>query len=86
MSLFLDVDLIRIHFSILGIKHYLARVNRPQKNGKVEIFFLTYKTECATGTFKGIKNFIMYYNESRLHTSLDYKTPKEIWDSFKNVN
>ena len=28
----------------VGIKHYLARVNRPQTNGKVEIFFLTYKT------------------------------------------
>ena len=29
---------------LLGIKHYVARVNRPQTNGKVERFFLSYKT------------------------------------------
>ena len=76
----------RITLDALGIKHYLARVNRPQTNGKVERFFLTYKTEYATGTFKNIKDFIKHYNEARLHMSLGYKTPKEIWDSFKNAN
>ena len=76
----------RITLDVLGIKHYLARVNRPQTNGKVERFFLTYKTEYATGTFKGIKDFIKHYNEVRIHMSLDYKTPKEVWNSFKNVN
>jgi len=38
----------RITLNTLGIKHYVARVNRPQTNGKVERFFLTYKTEYAT--------------------------------------
>ena len=38
----------RITLDALGIKHYVARVNRPQTNGKVERFFLTYKTEYAT--------------------------------------
>ena len=75
----------RIYLNALGIKHYVARVNRPQTNGKVERFFLTYKTEYATGTFNNIKEFIKHYNEERLHMSLGYKTPKEIWDSFKNV-
>lgn len=69
----------RIALDILGIKHYLARVNRPQTNGKVERFFLTYKTEYATGAFKNIKEFIYHYNEARPHMSLNYKTPKEIW-------
>ena len=32
----------RIALDALGIKHYVARVNRPQTNGKVERFFLTY--------------------------------------------
>jgi putative transposase len=75
----------RITLDTLGIKHYVARVNRPQTNGKVERFFLTYKTEYMTGTFDGIKDFIKYYNETRLHMSLGYKTPKEVWDDFKNV-
>ena len=64
----------------LGIKHYLARVNRPQTNGKVERFFLTYKTEFATGTFTSVKDYVQHYNETRLHMSLHYRTPKEIWD------
>lgn len=76
----------RIALNALGIKHYLARVNRPQTNGKVERFFLTYKTEYATGSFSCIKDFIKHYNEERLHMSLGYRTPKEVWDELVNVN
>jgi len=70
----------RIALDALGIKHYLARVNRPQTNGKVERFFLTYKTEYATGSFASIGAFIKHYNEGRLHMSHNYKTPKEVWN------
>jgi len=70
---------------ILSIKHYLARVNRPQTNGKVERFFLTYKTEFATGTFSNIKEYISHYNEQRPHMSLNYKTPREVWEDLKTV-
>lgn len=73
----------RICLNTLGIKHYLARVNRPQTNGKVERFFLTYKTEYATGSFDNIKEFIQHYNTQRPHMSLNYKTPKEVWDSLR---
>lgn len=66
--------------NVLGIKHYLARVNRPQTNGKVERFFLSYKTEFATGTFTNMKDYVQHYNEQRLHMSLHYRTPKEVWD------
>lgn len=65
---------------VLGIKHYLARVNRPQTNGKVERFFLSYKTEFATGTFTNVKDYVQHYNGQRLHMSLHYRTPKEVWD------
>ena len=75
----------RITLNALGIKHYVARVNRPQTNGKVERFFLTYKTEYATGTFKNITDFIRHYNTKRLHMSLNYKTPQEIWNQLKSV-
>jgi len=74
----------RIALDALGIKHYVARVNRPQTNGKVERFFLTYKTEYATGSFANISDFIKHYNEQRPHMSLLYKTPKEIWDELVN--
>jgi putative transposase len=76
----------RIALDVLGIKHYLARVNRPQTNGKVERFFLSYKTEYATGTFIGVKDYMRHYNEDRPHMSLNYKTPKEVWNEFLNVN
>jgi putative transposase len=75
----------RIALDALGIKHYVARVNRPQTNGKVERFFLTYKTEYATGSFANINDFILHYNEARPHMSLGYKTPKQVWDELKNV-
>lgn len=75
----------RMTLNLLGIKHYVARVNRPQTNGKVERFFLSYKTEFATGTFRGIGDYIKHYNEARPHMSLNYRTPKEVWDELKNV-
>tara|TARA_B100001971_G_scaffold83398_1_gene76790 strand:+ start:169 stop:1032 length:864 start_codon:yes stop_codon:yes gene_type:complete len=74
----------RIVLDALGIKHYIVRVNRPQTNGKVERFFLTYKTDYATGSFSGIGDYIKHYNEERLHMSLGYRTPKEIWKELVN--
>lgn len=76
----------RIALDALGIKHYVARINRPQTNGKVERFFLSYKTEYATRTFSTIMDYIKHYNESRLHMSLNYKTPKKVWDELRHAN
>ena len=76
----------RIVLDALGIKHYVARVNRPQTNGKAERFFLSYKTEYATGTFTSLKDYIHHYNTERPHMSLNYKTPKEVWDEHKKRN
>lgn len=75
----------RICLDALGIKHYLARVKRPQTNGKVERFFLTYKTEYITGTFTNITDYLKHYNNERPHMSLNYKTPQEVWEELKNV-
>jgi len=75
----------RVYLNLLGIKHYIARVGRPQTNGKVERFFLSYKTEFSTGSFNNTKEYIKHYNEARPHMSLNYKTPKQIWDELKNV-
>ena len=70
----------RITLDALGIKHYLARVNRPQTNGKVERFFRTYKTEYITDVFSNINDFFKHYNETRIHMSLNNKTPKQTWN------
>lgn len=75
----------RITLNLLSIKHYVTRVNRPQTNGKVERFFLTYKTEFATKSFTTVKDYMRHYNEERPHMSLSYKTPKEVWNEIKNV-
>ena len=75
----------RIVLDVLDIKHYVARVNRPQTNGKVERFFLTYKTEYATKSFSCLKDYVRHYNEERPHMSLNYKTPKQVWNELKFV-
>ena len=75
----------RMTLSLLGIKHYVARVGRPQTNGKVERFFLSYKTEFATKSFTNIGDYIKHYNVARPHMSLNYKSPKEVWDELKDV-
>lgn len=73
----------RLTLDVLGIKHVLARVNRPQTNGKVERFFETYKTEFIQETFSSINDYISYYNNERIHMSLSNKTPKQVWDELK---
>ncbi len=70
----------RIVLDAHGIKHCLARINRPQTNGKIERFFLTYKQEYITGSFTGITDYIRHYNEQRPHMSLNYKTPQSVWN------
>src|SRR3989339_940835 len=74
----------RIALDVLGIKHYIARVNRPQTNGKVERFFLSYKTEYATGSFANLADYIRHHNEARPHMSLNFKTPREVWNELKS--
>jgi len=71
---------------ILGIKHVLARINRPQTNGKVERFFKTYKEEYASSEFTNLKEYIKYYNEERLHMSLQHRTPQEAWKECKPLS
>jgi len=64
----------------LNIKHCLAPVGRPRVNGKIERWFQTYKEEYNSQNFKGIKDFIKWYNEERIHQSLGYRTPREVYE------
>ena len=60
----LQLNAYQIALQAMGIKHCLARVNRPQTNGKVERWFRTYKTEYITGNFTNLKEFIEHYNNT----------------------
>lgn len=82
----LQLNEYQIALQAMGIKHCLARVNRPQTNGKVERWFRTYKTEYITETFTNLKEFVEHYNNTRLHMSLNYKTPKKVWDELTKTN
>lgn len=65
-----------------GIDHILARVNHPQTNGKLERFFHTLETEMVH--FPSIGDFIGYYNERRLHFSLDIDDGETPLMAFRN--
>ena len=52
-----------------GITHLLARVNHPQTNGKLERLFGTFEKDIVH--FDRIDEYIGFYNEKRLHFSLD---------------
>lgn len=75
----LQLNAYQVALEAMGIKHYLARIKRPQTNGKVERWFETYKHEYAIGSFVSLKDYIVHYNNERLHMSLGYRTPHEVW-------
>ncbi|MBU1988396.1 MAG: DDE-type integrase/transposase/recombinase [Nanoarchaeota archaeon] len=64
-----------------GIEHIRSAVHSPTTCGKVERLFQTFKQE-----FKFCNNdldlFRMRYNHFRPHTSLNNKTPDEIYNDF----
>ena len=69
----------------LGITHLRAAYRHPEGKGKVERVFRTIKYEdvlpqeyqTPSEAFQGIKSFIDYYNQKRLHQGIDYVTPYE---------
>ena len=65
-----------------GIEHIRGTVHSPTTQGKVERLFQTFKRE-----FKFCNNDIelwrMRYNHFRPHTSLERKTPDEIYNNLK---
>ena len=64
-----------------GIEHILAGIGKPTTLGKIERFFGTFKTEFIF--FDSIERYLRYYNYKRLHSSLNYLTPAEVYFSKK---
>ena len=64
-----------------GIKHIRGTVHSPTTQGKVERLFQTFKREFQF--CKGdVELWRMRYNHFRPHTSLNRKTPDEIYNDF----
>lgn len=68
-----------------GCAHSKARVRHPQSNGKIERWHKTIKGECVRRTAMGvfdearevIAEYVKNYNETRLHSALNYLTPAD---------
>lgn len=73
-----------------GIQVSMAAVGQPRENGYAERLNRTVKEEEARRTpyftvgdvQNGISEYVEYYNQQRLHTSLKYKTPFEAFQQF----
>lgn len=68
-----------------GLQHIRTSIAYPQSNGKIERYHRTIHEECLStrslidleDARKQIAEFIDYYNNKRLHSSLFYLTPND---------
>ena len=74
------------YLRLAGLKQTLISANYPESNGKMERFYKTIKGECIRrSSFLSISDarriiaeFIVYYNDKRLHSALDYIAPLNV--------
>ena len=65
-----------------GIKHIFIRPYYPQSNGKIERMFGSYKMEFPRMEHPDVHDclsWMHYHNVERIHQSLGYETPAEIY-------
>lgn len=75
----------------IGLEHEFIPIRTPNKNAFIESFFSIYETQfLQVRYFENFKqayqqtyNFITFYNEERIHSSLNYQSPKEFSALFK---
>lgn len=67
-----------------GIEHIRGAVHSPTTTGKVERLFQTFKKEIQFCN-NDPELFRMRYNHFRPHTSLNNKTPDEVYDDFNKL-
>lgn len=66
-----------------NIQHIVASKRRPTTIGKVERWHRTYKEERYR--FPTLRRYLHYYNFVRIHQSLNYLTPAEVFIGKKSV-
>jgi len=67
-----------------GIKHIRTAIHSPTTSGKIERFFQTLDKEFRFCN-KDVELFRMRYNHFRPHTSLENKSPAEIYFDFNKL-
>ena len=67
-----------------GIKHIRTAIHSPTTSGKIERFFQTLDKEFAFCN-KDAELFRMRYNHVRPHTSLEKKTPAQVYFDFSKL-
>jgi putative transposase len=71
-----------------GLRHIQTSPHYPQSNGKMERFYSTIKSEAIRrqsylsidDARRQIDRYITYYNEKRLHSSIYYLPPDEMFE------
>ncbi len=71
---------------IMGMTHVRTSPYYPQSNGKLERFHKTIKGECIRvlvplsldDARRIVSDYVVHYNESRLHSAVGYVTPKDM--------
>ncbi len=74
----------------IGLEHEFIPVRCPNKNAFIESFFSIYETQfLQVRYFRNLKEayvqtyeFVNFYNNERLHSSLRYRSPKEFTELF----
>ena len=76
----------------LNITHRYTRIRRPNDNAHIERFNRTIQEECTLRITRDLKRwqkeipeYIHYYNNERMHMSLEWKTPMEKLREYKLI-
>lgn len=64
----------------LGVELWTSRRNHPQTNGKMEKWFHTMKRRFKKHPDETLQDFVKWYNEKRIHYSLEYKIPQQVYE------
>ena len=73
-----------------GTKQSFSATDQPHDNAVAETFFATFKKEEAyrreytseQNFRRSVEQYIAFYNETRPHRTLKYKTPKAFEDEY----
>ena len=72
-----EISRYKQYLESLGVEHIYSSVKKPTTTGKIERFWGTHNME--RWKFSSLEKFVNWYNYKRLHMSLGYLTPYEVY-------